>query len=60
MSNHSYEKRVFQLRPDDQETFLSLSAKISEHQKQLADLPHAVEVQLRTQHTCSARRCSCH
>lgn len=32
------------LRPDHQETLLSLSAKMSEYQKQLADLPHTVKV----------------
>lgn len=38
------------LRPDDQESFLSLSSKMSEHQKQLADLPETIKVQLLTQH----------
>ncbi|XP_040929797.1 gem-associated protein 5 isoform X2 [Betta splendens] len=31
-------------QPDQQETFLSLSARISEHQQQLADFPHAVKM----------------
>uniref|UniRef100_A0A4W6DNU7 Gem nuclear organelle associated protein 5 n=1 Tax=Lates calcarifer TaxID=8187 RepID=A0A4W6DNU7_LATCA len=32
------------LRPDDQESFLSLSSKMSEHQKQLADLPETIKM----------------
>ncbi|XP_029304088.1 gem-associated protein 5 [Cottoperca gobio] len=31
-------------RPEDQETLLSLSTKMSEHQKQLADLPDTIKV----------------
>ncbi|GAA6225078.1 gem-associated protein 5 [Lates japonicus] len=31
-------------RPDDQESFLSLSSKMSEHQKQLADLPETIKM----------------
>ncbi|XP_023262094.1 gem-associated protein 5 [Seriola lalandi dorsalis] len=30
--------------PDDQETFLSLSTRMSEHQKQLADLPDTIKM----------------
>uniref|UniRef100_A0A8C4H2J4 Gem (nuclear organelle) associated protein 5 n=1 Tax=Dicentrarchus labrax TaxID=13489 RepID=A0A8C4H2J4_DICLA len=45
-------KRLYflSLRPEDQETLLSLSSKMSEHQKRLADLPDTIKVQLHTQH----------
>lgn len=40
------------LRPEDQESLLGLSAKMSEHQKQLADLPHTVKVGGDVRWTC--------
>lgn len=41
----------FSLSADEQETLLSLSTKMSEYQKQLADQPEAIKVQLSTRHT---------
>lgn len=39
---------VSSFRPDNQESLLSLSAKMLEYQKQLADVPYTVKVQLQT------------